>query len=41
MKVNEPSQPYNLPIAGERIMGCIPFPVVLVLWEMQTALSRI
>ena len=30
-----------LPIAGGRIIGFIPFPRVLVLWEMQSVSSRI
>ena len=34
------SMPYCLPIAGRRIIGFIFFPKVLVLCEMQTALSR-
>ena len=37
----EPSLSYNLPIAGRRIIGFIPFPRVLVLCEMQSVLSRI
>ena len=37
----EPSLPYYLLIAGGRIIGFIPFPRVLVLCEMQSALSRI
>ena len=36
-KVKEPSLLDYLPIAGERIIGFIPFPRVLALWEMQTA----
>ena len=40
-KVEESSLPYYLPIAGLRIIGFIPFPRVLTLWEMQTASSRI
>ena len=40
-KVKEHSLPYYLPIAGGRIIGFIPFSRVLVLWEMQSALSRI
>ena len=35
-KAEEPSLPYNLPIAGGRIIGFIPFPRVLVLCEMQS-----
>ena len=37
----EPSLSYNLPIAGGRIIGFIPFPRVLVLCEMQSVSSRI
>ena len=37
----EPSLPYYLPIAGWRIFGFIPFPMVLVLCEMQSVSSRI
>ena len=40
-KAEEPSLPYYLPIAGGRIIGFIPFPRVLVLYEMQSVLSRI
>ena len=40
-KAEEPSLSYNLPIAGGRIIGFIPFPRVLVLCEMQLAWSRI
>ena len=40
-KVEEPSLPYYLTIAGGRIIGFIPFPRVLVLCEMQLAWSRI
>ena len=40
-KAEEPSLPYYLPIAGGRIIGLIPFPRVLVRWEMQSVLSRI
>ena len=40
-KAEEPRLPYNLPIAGGRIFGFIPFPRVLVLCEMQSVLSRI
>ncbi len=40
-KTEEPSLPYYLPIAGGRIIGFILFPRVLVLWEMQSASSRI
>ena len=34
-KAEEPSLLYYLPIAGGRIIGFIPFPMVLVLCEMQ------
>ena len=37
----EASLLYYLPIAGGRIIGFIPFPRVLVLYEMQLASSRI
>ena len=37
----EPSLSYYLPIAGERIIGFIPFPRVLVQCEMQSVSSRI
>ena len=37
----ELSLPYYLPIAGGRIIGFIPFPLVLVLCEMQSVLPRI
>ena len=40
-KAEEPSLPYYLPIAGGRIIGFIPFLMVLVLCEMQSVLSRI
>ena len=40
-KAEEPSLPYYLLIAGGRIIGFIPFPMVLVLCEMQSVLSRI
>ena len=40
-KSKEPSLLYYLPITGGRMVGFIPFPRVLVLCEMQTALSRI
>ena len=40
-RAEEPSLPYYLPIAGGRIIGCIPFPMVLVLCEMQSVSSRI
>ena len=39
-KAEEPNLSY-LPIAGGRIIGFIPFPRVLVLWEMQSVSSRI
>ena len=37
----EPCLSYYLPIAGERIIGFIPFPRVLVLCEMQSVSSKI
>ena len=37
----EPSLSYYLPIAGGRIIGFIPFPRILVLYEMQSVSSRI
>ena len=40
-KAEEPSLPNYLPIAGERIIGFIPFPKVLVLCEMLLVSSRI
>ena len=40
-KVEEPSLLYNLPIAGGRIIGFIPFPRVLVWCETQSASSMI
>ena len=40
-KAEEPSLPYYLPVAGGRIIGFIPFPMVLVLCEMQSVSSRI
>ena len=40
-KAEEPSLPYYLPIAGQRIIGFIPFPRVLVLCEIQSVSSRI
>ena len=40
-KAEEPSLSYYLPIAGERIIGFIPFPRALVLCEMQSVSSRI
>ena len=40
-KVEEPSLPYYLSIAGGRIIGFLPFPRVLVLCEMQSVSSRI
>ena len=39
-KAEEPSLPYYLLIAGGRIFGFIPFPRILVLYEMQSASSR-
>ena len=39
-KVKEHSLSYNLHIAGERIVECIPFSEVLVLHEMQPVSSR-
>ena len=39
-KAEEPSLPYNLHIAGGRIIGFIPFPGILVLCEMQSVSSR-
>ena len=33
-KFEEQSQPHYLSIAGERIVGFLPFPRVLVLFEM-------
>ena len=41
LKAEDPSLPYYLPIAGERIIGFIPFPRVFVLCEMQWVSSRI
>ena len=40
-KVEKPSLPYYLPIAGGRIIGFIRFPRVLVLCEMQSVRSKI
>ena len=40
-KAEEPSLSYYLPIAGGRIIGFIPSPRVLVLYEMQSVTSRI
>ena len=40
-KPEEPSLPYYLPIAGGRIIGFIPFPIVLVLCKRQSVSSRI
>ena len=40
-KAEKLSLPYYLPIVGERIIGFIPFPRVLMLWEMQSVSSRI
>ena len=39
-KVEEPSLPYYLSIAGERIIGFIPFPRVLVLCEILSVSSK-
>ena len=39
--VKEPNLPYNLSIAGRRIIAWLPFPKVLVLSEIHTALSWI
>ena len=39
--VKESSQSYNLPISGGKIVGFIPFPMVLTQCEMQTASSRV
>ena len=39
--VKELSLPYYFPIAGRRVVEFMPSPRVLVLWETQTALSRI
>ena len=40
-QAEEPCLPYYLPIAGGRIIGFIPFPGVLVLYEMHLVSSRI
>ena len=40
-KAEEPSLPNYLPLAGGRIIGFIPFPLVLVLYEMQLVSARI
>ena len=40
-KTEEPNLSYYLPIAGRRIIGFIPFPRVLVLGEIQSALSKV
>ena len=40
-KAEELSLSYYLPIAGGRLIGFIPFPRVLVLFEMQSVSSRI
>ena len=40
-KVKEPTLPYYFHLTGGRIVGFIPFPRVLVVWEMQTSFSRI
>ena len=39
-KAEEPSLSYYLPIAGGRIIGFIPFPRILVLYEMQSVSVR-
>ena len=39
--MTQPNLSYYLPIDGERIIGFIPFPKVLVLCEMQSVSSRI
>ena len=41
IRLEEPSLPYYLPMAGGRIIGFIHFPRVLVLCEIQSVLSRI
>ena len=41
MKDKKPGFYYNLPIAGERIIGSILFPRILSLWEMLTVSSWI
>ena len=41
IKAEEPSLSYHISITGERIIGFIPFPRVLVLCEMQSASARI
>ena len=38
--IKKHNMPYYLLIAGGRIVGCVRFPSVLALWEMQIALSR-
>ena len=40
-KAEEPNLSYDLPIAGGRIIGFIPFPRILVLWEMRSISSSI
>ena len=40
-KAEESSLSYYLPIAGGRIIGFIPFPMVLALCEMQSVSSKI
>ena len=40
-KVKEPNLLYYLPVARERIFGCIPFQKVLLLCEMKKTSSRI
>ena len=41
IKAEETSLHYYLPIAGEIVIGFIPFPRVLVMCEMQSVSSRI
>ena len=41
LRLKSPVCPTIVPIAGGRIVGFIPFPIVLVISEMQTALSSI
>ena len=41
IRVKEPSLPYYLPKAEEKIVWSITSSRILVLWEIQTALSRI
>ena len=40
-KAKNPSLPNYSPIAGGRIIGFVPFPMVLVLCEMQSASPKI